>query len=232
MESKGLDEAVNLLLSLEKKCRHHSDYNTLKQTCVFMVKLCRTRSDWSKINAVLVLLNKRNASSKVMMTAVVEEAMSYIDSTPSIEVKVELIKTLKDICDGKIYVEGESAKLHMMLSKIYESQGDTTAACDIIQDVHVETYGSLSKQEKAEYILEQMRLNLLKKDYIRTMIHSRKMNTKTLEEIGFEKIKQTFYTMMIEYHSIELNTWEVCQAYYQVIVVQLSQFCFCRLLRL
>ncbi len=34
---------------------------------------------------------------------------------------------------GKIYVEGESAKLHMMMSKIYESEGDLAKACEIIQ---------------------------------------------------------------------------------------------------
>ena len=53
------------------------------------------------------------------------------------------------------------------------SAGDITGACDMIQDVHVETYGSLSKKEKAEYILQQIRLNLLKKDYVRALIQSR-----------------------------------------------------------
>ena len=51
--------------------------------------------------------------------------------------------------------------------------GDISGACDMIQDVHVETYGSLSKKEKAEYILQQIRLNLLKKDYVRALIQSR-----------------------------------------------------------
>lgn len=63
-----------------------------------------------------------------------------------------------------------------------EAQGDIGAACDVIQDVHVETYGSLTKLEKAEYILEQIRLNLLRKDYVRALIQSRKMNRKIIEE--------------------------------------------------
>jgi len=88
---------------------------------------------------------------------------------------MDLIKSLKDICDGKIYVESESAKLHFMLSKMYEEKGNLDSACEIVQDVHVETYGSLSKKEKADFILEQIRLNLLKKDYIRALIHSRKV---------------------------------------------------------
>ena len=49
-----------------------------------------------------------------------------------------------------------------MLAHILESKNDIVGACDMIQDVHVETYGSLTKKEKAEYILEQIRLNLIR----------------------------------------------------------------------
>ncbi len=142
--------------------------------------------------------------------------MTYIDHTPSLEIKIELIKSLKEMCDGKIYVEAESAHLHFMLAKIYENQGNIPLACDTIQDVHVETYGSLSKKEKGTYILEQIRLNLLRKDYIRTAIHSRKMNLKTIDEIGFEDIKIHYYQMQIEYYTHEKNTWEISQAYFKV----------------
>ena len=48
--------------------------------------------------------------------------------------------------------------------------------------VQVETYGSMEKREKVEFILEQMRLCLAKKDYIRTQIISKKINTKYFEE--------------------------------------------------
>lgn len=48
-------------------------------------------------------------------------------------------------------------------------------ACDIIQDVHVETYGSLDKKEKLDFLLEQIRLTLAKKDFVRTIIISKKV---------------------------------------------------------
>jgi hypothetical protein len=63
--------------------------------------------------------------------------------------------------------------LIIMISLSIPKGGDISGACDMIQDVHVETYGSLSKKEKAEYILQQIRLNLLKKDYVRALIQSR-----------------------------------------------------------
>jgi 26S proteasome regulatory subunit N5 len=51
------------------------------------------------------------------ITALVQESMGYIDATPDDATKERLIVTLKDICEGKIYVEGEGAKFTMMLSK-------------------------------------------------------------------------------------------------------------------
>eukprot|EP01031_Cornospumella_fuschlensis_P046865 gene46865-57382_t len=172
--SQGLEEAIAFLLPLEKKCRVNNDFTNLKEVSVQLVRLSKGKNDWDKLNAMLTLINKRSAQHKVALTAVVQEAMSYLESTPTMAVKVSLMKTLKDVCAGKIYVEGESAKLHFMLAKIYEDQGHIALACDTIQDVHVETYGSLSKNEKALFILEQIRLNLIRKDFIRTPSHAQR----------------------------------------------------------
>lgn len=222
-EQRGIDEAITLLFTMEKKCRTHNDSANLTAVCLHMLILCKRKDDWTKLNSVLSLINKRASQNKSTVSSVVNESMKLLESTPTEQIKVELIKTLKEICDGKIYVESESAKLHFVLSKIYESRNDIDAACEIIQDVHVETYGSLSKKEKAEYILEQIRLNLIKKDYIRTMIHSRKMNLKTIEESGFEEIKIKFYTMMIEYHTVDRNSWEICLAYHKICLTNVPK---------
>ena len=39
----------------------------------------------------------------------------------------------------------------------------------------METYGSLGKEEKVDFILEQIRLTMAKKDFIRTFIIARKV---------------------------------------------------------
>eukprot|EP01039_Chlorochromonas_danica_P005272 gene5273-5807_t len=221
-DSQGLEEALAYLLPLEKKCRVNNDFLNLKEVCLQMIRLCHAKQEWEKLNAVLALINKRSAQHKLTLTAVVQEALGYIDSTPSVDLKINLIKALKEVCEGKIHVEGESARLHFMLAKIYEDQGNIAIACDTIQDVHVETYGSLTKMEKAEYILEQVRLNLIRKDFIRTAIQSRKMNLKTIEEEGFEEIKIRFYIMQVEYHMYQKDAWEVCQAYYKVATTKLK----------
>ncbi|CAE7583106.1 psmD12, partial [Symbiodinium microadriaticum] len=180
-----------------------------------MVRLCRERNDWEKLNSTLVVINKRRAQGKVAVTAIVEETMGYIEQTPTQTEKISLIKTLMEVCEGKIYVEAESARLHLMLAFIHEQNDDIALACDTIQDVHVETYGSISREEKAEYILHQTRLNLLNKDYVRALIQSRKMNRKTIDEPAFQSVKVKFYTLMAEYHSHEKDAWEIAQCFYK-----------------
>lgn len=56
----------------------------------------------------------------------------------------------------------------------------------------VETYGSMEKKEKVEFILEQMRLCVAIKDYIRTQIISKKINTKFFQGENTEVVLNSF----------------------------------------
>ena len=122
-QQRGIDEAILLLLGIEKKCRVNNDFSNLKEVCLQMVRLCRSIHDWAKLNSTLAVINKRRSQSKLAISAIVEESIKYIEETPSMEIKIGLIKTLMDICDGKMYVEAESAQLHLRLALIYEKQG-------------------------------------------------------------------------------------------------------------
>lgn len=78
----------------------------------------------------------------------------------------------------QIYVEVERARLTHRLAQIKETEGDTAAAASVMMELQVETYGSMSRREKASLILEQMRLCLAKQDFMRTQIIAKKINVK------------------------------------------------------
>lgn len=82
----------------------------------------------------------------------------------------------------QIYVEVERARITRLLAKIREDEGKTSEAADVLQELQVETFGSMDKREKVDFILEQMRLCLAKHDYIRTQIISKKINTKFFQD--------------------------------------------------
>ena len=48
--ANSLEDALTLLLTLEKKCRIGNDFKTLKDVCLHMVRLCKDNNDWSRLN--------------------------------------------------------------------------------------------------------------------------------------------------------------------------------------
>ena len=86
----------------------------------------------------------------------------------------------------------------------------------MLQEVHVETYGSLSKREKVEFILEQMRLTLGKKDYVRAAIVAGKVSRKHLQEDNMEEYKVKFYTLMAEYHRHDKDAFNLAKDYHAI----------------
>ena len=86
-------------------------------------------------------------------------------------------------------------------------------AADVIQEVQIETYGSLEKKEKLDYILYQVWVMLLKKDYVRTYIISKKVDPPHLNEKGLEEQKIQYYKLMVLYYLHEKMHMNIARAY-------------------
>lgn len=59
-----------------------------------------------------------------------------------------------------------------------KSQGDLNAAADILCELQVETFGSMARREKTEFILEQVALCIERGDWTQAGILSRKISTR------------------------------------------------------
>ncbi|CAG8521656.1 7151_t:CDS:10 [Ambispora leptoticha] len=211
-----LNQALEQLLSLEKQTRQAADLDSSTRVLVHTVKLIHTYGDWKLLNEYVVLLSKKHGQLKQAITKMIQETMSYLDATPDLETKLELIVTLRTVTEGKIYVEVERARLTRMLSKIREDEGKINEAADILQELQVETFGSMDKREKTDFILEQMRLTLAKQDYTRTQIVSRKINTKFFADPEQQDLKLRYYQLMIQHALHEEQYLNVCKYYRQV----------------
>ena len=88
-----------------------------------------------------------------------------------------------------------------MLVKFKEgNENDLQAAAKIMENVQVETYGSMTKKEKLEFILYQMRIQYLLKDKTRLYIVAKKVNTKTLDEEGHHLLKISYFLYFFHIH--------------------------------
>ncbi|GAB1600228.1 26S proteasome non-ATPase regulatory subunit 12-like [Argonauta hians] len=209
----NLSEAIDMLLALEKQTRTGADNNSTSRILVAIVKICFEASNWGLLNEHIVLLTKKRGQIKQAVTKMIQEACTYVEKTPNQEEKLKLIDTLRTVTAGKIYVENERARLTRTLAKIKEDEDNISEAANILQELQVETFGSMEKKEKVEFILEQMRLCLAKKDYIRTQIISKKISTKFFDEKDTTDLKLKYYHLMIELDEHEGSYLAICKHY-------------------
>jgi len=85
-----------------------------------------------------------------------------------------------------------------------------------MQEIQIETYNTMPKREKTEFILEQMRLCIATNDWIRARIISRKINSKTFTDKNLEDLKKLFYQLMIKYYDHKKQWIDVCRAYLEI----------------
>ncbi|GMI88728.1 MARIPOSA, EMBRYO DEFECTIVE 2107, REGULATORY PARTICLE NON-ATPASE SUBUNIT 5A [Hibiscus trionum] len=238
MEGKNvnLEAAIDQLLNVEKQMRLAGDVAATKKAVTEILQLCFEAKDWKSLNEQIVNLSKKRGQLKQAVTAMVQQAMQYIDQTPDLETRIELIKTLNSVSAGKIYVEIERARLIRRLAKIKEEQGLIAEAADLMQEVAVETFGAMAKTEKIAFILEQVRLCLDRQDYVRAQILSRKISPRVfdvdpskekkkpkegdnvVEEAPADipsllELKRIYYELMIRYYFHNNDYLEICRCY-------------------
>ncbi|KAK9134430.1 hypothetical protein Syun_013760 [Stephania yunnanensis] len=232
----NLDAQIESLLNVEKQMRLAGEVAGTKKAAVDIIQLCFQARAWKTLNDQIVLLSKRRGQLKQAVTAMVQQAMQYIDETPDVETRIELIKTLNSVSAEKIYVEIERARLIKKLAKIKEEQGQIAEAADLMQEIAVETFGAMAKTEKIAFILEQVRLCLDRQDYVRAQILSRKISPRVFDaDISKEKkkpkegdniveeapadipslleLKRIYYELMIRYHLHNNDYLEICRCY-------------------
>ncbi|RAQ52021.1 proteasome regulatory particle subunit (RpnE) [Aspergillus flavus] len=168
--------AIDSLLGLEKQARQASDLPTTSRLLVTIVTLSKNSRDWNLLNDQVLLLSKKHGQLKQAITKMVQVVMGFLDETPNLDVKLSVIQTLRTVTEGKIFVEVERARVTRILSNIKKSQGDLNAAADILCELQVETFGSMTRREKTEFILEQVALCIERGDWTQATILSRKIN--------------------------------------------------------
>lgn len=76
----------------------------------------------------------------------------------------------------------------------------------------METYGSMSRREKASLILEQMRLCLAKQDFMRTQIIAKKINVKFFTDENDEEtqaLKLKYYEYVCVFCVLFLSLYQI-----------------------
>lgn len=215
-KNNQLNEALEKLVVLEKQTRSVGDAISNSKVLVTIVSLCYEAKDWNLLKDNIMTLCKRRGHFKLAVTKMVQKCCEFVSETEDKERKLDLIETLRTVTEGKIYVENERARITSTLAKIHEKDGKIEQAAKILQELQVETYGSMEKKEKVEFILEQMRLCFETKDYIRTTIISKKINAKYFDSKDTEELKLRYYRQLIELNLHHKQYLDVSKNYYEI----------------
>lgn len=203
-------QAIDKYLVLEKQIRQSSDLALSKRILTAIVDTLVQNNDWTYLDELITVLSKKHGQLKTSIQTMIQRVIDKLpeldsDNAQQLETKMKVIETIRTVTDKKIFVEVERAVVSKMLAEIYlDKKNDLDKATEILCDLQVETYSLMPFETKIEYILEQVRLTLQKKDYAQAKVLSRKILLKTLT--GFEKADQykaTYLEYLLEIYKFE-----------------------------
>ncbi|KAF8560192.1 hypothetical protein OG21DRAFT_1401706 [Imleria badia] len=254
-ESGKLSEALDKLFALEKQTRNASDLPSTTRLAKAALDQCYNARDYVQLNATLNLLSKKHGQLKGVVQAMVEQVMAWLADIRKREGDVkwlELVETLRSVTEGKIFLETPRARVTLLLSHYHESlsklpsakasdiKESLQTASDLLSDLQVETYSSMERREKTEFILEQMRLLIAlarlkdaevagkgkkeeknaigggEPDWVKARVGGRKVNETFLKAKENEDLKLKFYDLMIQQALHQTEYLEVAKHYEKV----------------
>ena len=124
-----------------------------------------------------------------------------------------MLDSLREASEGKMFLEREYSQVTRQTAEMLEADGKHDDATKLVQEIQIETYGSLQTVEKVDFILYQMKLVLGRRDFVRCQILSRKISKKHINEKGLELQKIQYYRFMVQYYVHEKQTLESAKAY-------------------
>jgi 26S proteasome regulatory subunit N5 len=123
-----LKEALALLFALEKKCRTGNDTPSLVKVCVASLQHCKDVGDMEVLLTTLETLCTRRSQKTQAIKSLVELAMPWclqegfhpLEAVKEMDQvnRDKLVVALRDITDGKLFLEAERARLTRALAII------------------------------------------------------------------------------------------------------------------
>ncbi|KAI0347847.1 PCI-domain-containing protein [Trametopsis cervina] len=251
-ESGHLDEATEKLLVLEKQTRNASDLTSTTRLVTEICQLSYNARNFTALNQNIQLLSKKHGQLKAAIQAMVELVIGWLPDVKEkdgVEKWLELIETLRSVTEGKIFLETPRARVTLLLAHHHEGLATNATptspspkesrqtASDLVSELQVETYSSMERREKTEFLLEQMRFLIMvarekdaekgqegtsnaigggEAEWVKVRVAGRKVNEAFLTQKENEDLKLKYYDMMIQYALQHSEYLDATKYYYKV----------------
>lgn len=189
------------LTEREREARLAKDEEKIKGVFVQMLETCK--SDAEAI-ALMKVLGRRKGQLKPAFRWLVNhvfdhrhrEAMQNAQNTGSFMKFCHAL--LKDVVEGKMFLEEERIKIASALKDMYIGQGDTKGALNAVFDIPVETFASIGEAKVIGFQLDQLQLAILNGDWIKADVCSKKIRKRYFDESGDTAQEVRYDRYMVE----------------------------------
>ncbi|KAG6854217.1 hypothetical protein C0991_009235 [Blastosporella zonata] len=251
IKSGKLQEGLDKIFTLEKQTRNAADLSSTTRLVKAAVEHCYKARDFTLLNSTISVLSKKHGQLKAAVQAIVELSMGWLDEIKQangVPKWLEVVETLRGVTEGKIFLETPRARVTLLLAHYHEGLSNASTstpaaqkeslvtASDLLSDLQVETYSSMDRREKTEFILEQMRLLITvarqkdaeqtkegketlgggEAEWVKVRVGGRKVNEEFLKEKENEDLKLKYYDLMIQHALYQNNYLDVAKYYYKV----------------
>ena len=211
---KNYDESYKNLIIIERYCRNHENVELLLHTVEALMNITKQYKTVKEVNDLFTFLVTRRAQEKQAITKLVNMCMKYIN-----EIKINndegyemLCKTICNLTEGKVFVDNQRAQIVKEFALYLEEKKKYEEASELLKSMHIETFVSLDKREKTEFLLVQLRIALKCNDYLQAQLLSNKINPNIIREKGFEELRIEYYRLMLKYYIQNKNYLECCRS--------------------
>lgn len=172
---------IEVLLYFEKNARI-SDENVQRSLFICQILITKIFTYYSVIDIITFVnahMKKRNLSTtaaKAAMKKSLEIVLLNQNARFSSTDTKQLLSMIIENCQGKVFCEEEYLLAVFELLKILKSEQLINDAFELVQKIQLETFTSIDKKLKTEYMLEQLQVFLMNKDYAKAKVASNKIS--------------------------------------------------------
>lgn len=212
-EKEPILNVVNELLVVEKKLRLAGKEPEVLKLCRVILDLIAAGKNWTMLSEQVNLLSRRRAQTVKVIKEVVKMGVDMIDMAEEPD-RTKLIDSFLEQVAGKIFLEIERVKLTELKTRQLVAKGEHKAASKLMQSVQIETYGTIDKQKRLDFMLEQMKLLLKVSDFIRMAVVRNKIKEKLLR--AFPHRCKTYNELSVQLFLSEENFVAISEGYQNI----------------
>ena len=189
--------SIRILIAIAKICLRHGDVAFLKETLLTMAK--RRGQPKTSVAAMLQTVldavpgsasldqsadsssAMQIASKDVLKSATIKQnssanQVSKLNGQGDDDQAMALLTVVREVSEGRIFLEAQRARATDMLASRYAAQGQFARAADLLDDLQIETFGSVSRRDKACMLMRQLRYTMAIGDTLKANLVLRKIN--------------------------------------------------------